>query len=559
MRAPCGTEDRIAPIGARLTALQKGRLVSGIVGELARVRTAFEQPTLTLLHQGHAAVVISVFRSSFSREAPIIPAPRLHDQVDAFLDELRLAGLPAREVPAGSGRDLCRKWVSDQWLIRSLAEDGAEQYSLTSHAQDALRLVGQLTKDRATLSEHRIATILDQVRRFNRAAHPDRAARVSILDSEIARLSEERDRLLSGGDMPAVTADYMLQGFAELTELVAGLPSDFARVSELFTALRDQIFISLRAEDRPAGEIIDEYLQRVDTLEEATQEGRAFMGAFDLLRDQALVEQLSADITDLLAHPLAEEILTDSDRSELRGTVSLIRHGMSRVISERSRATGALREFIVTHDLTRDRELDATLRALESETATWMASAGAKVRVPMALLPLDIDVALLRERFHDGEARTYPAPLADVSEHQPDQLSMRDLMMQGGPSLHALRSRLRLLGASDGPCSAGELFSQLPVSLRRPVEIFGLLHLATNDGDLAVTDESELYDTVRPDGSRRVLSAPRVAAARLVTSRRNTEPDDASESTTGGSPDGQGGSPEGDTGGEFTHESGVEK
>lgn len=487
--------------------------MSNIVADRARVVAAFEQPTLSLLHQGHAAAVIAVFRSAFTRDAPVVAAARLHSMVEAFVDELRLAGVADREVPTGSGRDLCRKWVSGQWLIRSLAEDGAEQYSLTSHAQDALRLVEQLTRERATLSEHRIATILDQVRRFNRVANPDRAARVSILNTEIARLTAERDRLLAGGDMPAVGGDYMLQGFAELTELVSGLPSDFARVSESFTALRDQIFASLRAEDRPAGEVIDEYLQRADTLEEATQEGRAFMGAFDLLRDQALVEQLREDIAALLAHPLAEEILTPADRGELRGTVSLIRQGMSRVIAERARATSALREFIITHDLTRDRELDAMLRALEAETATWMGSAGPKAKVPVSLLPPEIDAAALRERFHDADVSVPPPPLADVSDHQPDELSMRDLMTQGGPSLGAMTSWLKRLAFPGGPASGGALFTELPAALRRPVEIFGVLHLATNTDDLDVTDKAEAYETVRPDGTRRTLFAPEVVSS----------------------------------------------
>ncbi|MGW4489010.1 DUF3375 domain-containing protein [Amycolatopsis sp. NPDC004368] len=487
--------------------------MSSIVADRARVMAAFEQPTLSLLHQMHAAVVIAVFRSAFTRDAPLVPAARLHSMVETFMDELRLAGATDREVPSGGGRDLCRKWVSGQWLIRSLAENGAEQYSLTSHAQDALRLVEQLTRERATLSEHRIATILDQVRRFNRVANPDRAARVGILDTEIARLTGERDRLLSGGDMPSVGSDYMLQGFAELTELVAGLPSDFARVSESFTALRDQIFASLREEDRPAGEVIDEYLQRADTLEEATQEGRAFMGAFDLLRDQALVDQLREDITALLEHPLAERILTVSDRSELRGTVSLIRQGMSRVIAERARATSALREFIITHDLTRDRELDAVLRALETEMTAWMKSAGPQAKVPVDLLPSEIDAAVLRERFHDAGVSVPPPPLADVSDHQPDELSMRDLMTQGGPSLGALKSWLEQLETPGGPASGGALFGGLPDPLRRPVEIFGVLHLATNTEVLAITSTVEAYQTVRPDGSRRTLFAPQVVGS----------------------------------------------
>lgn len=485
--------------------------MSSIVGERARVRTAFEQPTLSLLHQGHAATVIAGFRTIFSRDVPVVPAPRLHAMVDSLLDELRLAGVPDKDVPAGSGRDLCRKWLTGQWLIRSLAEDGGEQYSLTSHAQDALRLVEQLMKERTTLSEHRISTILEQARRFNRAANPDRAARVSILDSDIARLTEERDRLNAGGDMDAVDADYMLQGFAELTALVAGLPPDFARVSESFTSLRDQIFLALRGEERPAGEIIDEYLRRAETLEEATQEGRAFKGAFDLLRDQALVEQLREDMAALLEHPLAAEILTDADRGELRGTVSLISQGLSRVIGERSRATSALREFIVTHDLTRDRQVDSTLRALESEIVTWMQEAGPNSKVGVSLVPPQIEVSLMRERFHDSSAPTPPPQLVDATEHRPEELSMRDLLMQGGPSLEALRPRLKELGKPLAPVTAGALFHDLPDELRRPVEIFGVLHLAANLEFLAVHEDDEVYEALRPDGSTRFLMAARVA------------------------------------------------
>ena len=74
--------------------------MSDIAGELARVRGAFEQPTLTLLHQRLAPVIIAIFRSSFSRDVASIPAPRLHDQVEAHLDELRLAVVPMDVVDA---------------------------------------------------------------------------------------------------------------------------------------------------------------------------------------------------------------------------------------------------------------------------------------------------------------------------------------------------------------------------------------------------------------------------------------------------------------------------
>ncbi len=80
--------------------------MSDTAGELARVQGAYEQPTLTMLHQRRAPVIIAIFRTSFGRDVRAIPAPRLHDQVESYLDELRLAGVTGGDLPIGSGRDL---------------------------------------------------------------------------------------------------------------------------------------------------------------------------------------------------------------------------------------------------------------------------------------------------------------------------------------------------------------------------------------------------------------------------------------------------------------------
>ena len=141
--------------------------MSEVASELARVKGAFSQPTLTLLHQRQAPVVITIFRAVFGRDNRPVPTAR----------------------------------------VRSLDERGHEVYTLTSHAQQALQLVKNLTRDRATLSEHRIATLLGTVRRFNAEANPDRTARVSILGAEIARLQAERDRLVDGAELGVLGED----------------------------------------------------------------------------------------------------------------------------------------------------------------------------------------------------------------------------------------------------------------------------------------------------------------------------------------------------------------
>ncbi|WP_067433496.1 DUF3375 family protein, partial [Nocardioides jensenii] len=384
--------------------------MSEIAGELARVKGAFSQPTLTLLHQRQAPVVITIFRAAFGRNNKPIPTARLHTQVEEHLARIRSTG--EGQVPEGSGRDLCQKWMRGQWLVRALDERGTEVYTLTSHAQQALELVKNLTRDRATLSEHRIATIVGSVRRFNADANPDRTTRVTLLNEEIARLQLERDRLVDGAEMVSATEDYMLEGFTELLSLISALPSDFARVEERFATIRAEILAAFRAEDRPAGDVIDDYLARADRLMTATHEGRAFEGAFALLRDDALVTQLREDLTALLDHPLSDRILGEADRAELRGTVRLVRDGLDRVLTQRSRVTATLKEYIVSHDAARDRELEQTLRQVESELMTWLATTGPRATHDVPLLPSRAGVDHLRERFHDPADDVLPEPIA---------------------------------------------------------------------------------------------------------------------------------------------------
>lgn len=478
-----------------------------IAGELARVKGAFAQPTLTLLHQRQAPVVITIFRIAFGRNNNPIPTARLHTQVEEHLARMRAAG--EADVPTGTGREICQRWMRGQWLVRSLDEAGHEVYALTSHAQQALELVKNLARDRATLSEHRVATIIGTVRRFNSEANPDRTARVTILNEEIARLRAERDRLVDGGDLTGATQDFMLEGFTELLSLISALPSDFARVEERFATIRTEILAAFRAEDRPAGEVIDAYLERADALMTATHEGRAFEGAFALLRDDGLVSQLREDLTALLEHPLSDGILSDADRAELRGTVRLVRDGLDRVLAQRSRVTATLKEYIVSHDAARDRELEQTLRQVEAELTTWMATTGPRATHDVPLLPARAGVDHLRERFHDPADDVLPERITTADPALAPSVSLGDLVAQGGPKLAPLRERLDAAAASLLPASSlGALFEQLEPSLRRPVEIFGLLHLAADRGWEA-DDDLEHYTAVRPDGTRRRFAVPR--------------------------------------------------
>jgi hypothetical protein len=397
--------------------------VSEIVGELARVVDAFDKPTLRLLDRLYSPLVLAVFRLSFSRELRSVPAERLHTQVDTYLEELAASG-ETRLPPNATGRSLCLQWMKDQWLFRTIGDNGAEEYTLTSHALEALGLVATLSRERTLISESRINTILAAVRRVATEANPNREARIESLDTQVAQLTAERERLAGGGELATASDDQMVDSYADILALIGQLPSDFKRVEESVLAMHRQIIADFRAEDRPIADVLTEYLRKTDELTSLTAEGRAFEGAFTLLRDDALLLDLRRDLQTILDHPFAVA-LTPAEQRDFRGAVAILRRGIDDVLTQRTRLSATLRDHIVNHNSVRDRELDATLRAINVQLAGWMRTAGARAAVGVPLMPEQVDMAHLRERFYDPANDVPPAPLEDVSDQAPESFGPR--------------------------------------------------------------------------------------------------------------------------------------
>lgn len=482
--------------------------MSEVIGELARAQDALQRPTLRLLDGKWAAFRIAVFRCTFTRDRRSIQADRLHVQVDVFLDEFQNEGV---EVPPNAnGRALCNQWVNEQWLFRDNDSENSIVYSLTSSALEALDLVQSLSRDRVLVSESRLTTILDTVRRWALEASPDAQARIDRLTAQITELDAERKRLLKGGDVTAASAERMLDGYTNLIDLIGQLPSDFKRVEESVLDMHRRILRDFREEERPVVEVLDEYLDKQDELVKGTPEGRAFDGAFVLLRDDALLLELRENVQVLLDHP-ASDVLDVRDVQEIRGAVAVIRQGMKDVLTQRRRLTATLKEHIVNHDVLQERELDRVLRGIERELVTWMESAGPRTTVPVELLPPPPKVSHLKERFWDPSSAAPPPPLEDADEDMTDPPTIEELRMQGGPSLDELRKAIVVSFNRADIVTLGRLFNQLPSPLRRPVEILGLLHLASRVDALRDDTGTEIFEAIRPDNETRRFLVPAVA------------------------------------------------
>ena len=470
--------------------------------ELSRAQGAFDRPTLGLLNKQEAPLVVAVFRATFSRDTSQVTATVFHSHVQNLLEVLAASG---KDIPDPTrSRRLCRDWVQRRWLILDSRDDGEEFYSLTSHAQEAMDFVQNLSGERALLSESRIRTILDVAHRSAIDANPDRDARLQSLNEQVLRLTAERDRIMQGGLIETASDDRMLEAFMNLADLLDDLPSDFMRVEELVARMHRQIISAFRADERPKGEVIGDYLKQSNSVLNDSVEGRAYQGALDLLARDELLSALRQDIETILAHSFSQS-LTSTDRERVTALSSLLVRGVENIQDQQRRLSATLRSNLAQKEALRSRELDALLAEIRQRLADRIERSGVRTRVTVALTPAKIEVASLRERTHDP-ADALPPPLLADTEQVSSGLSPEEIRQQGGPSFSLLRSALMRELLDDPSITAADVFNRLPAVDRRPVEVLGILHVV---GEALVRSTNDaIFNAVRGDGTAVSYLAP---------------------------------------------------
>lgn len=477
---------------------------SHIAGEYARIETALNTPTLRLLDRASAGVALPIFSCVFTQDVQSIPVERFQALVEALLDELRSVGYP---MPSVSAKTLVARWVRDEkWLYRDPGR-GQETYQLTGAAREALDYVNRATRTQLNMSLSRIETMRRVVAETALAANPDREERKLRLAKDIAHLQAEYERLDDGGELVEASESELTERFSNVLRELDGLPSDFRRVEEAMRVMHRRIAKGFREDDRPIGEVVDDYLNQAADLMSSTPEGRAFGGALELFRKPDWLTSLRTDLNAILAHPWAGTLLP-VEQAQLRSTVDVIRRGRDDVLAQRQQLSATLHEHIENYDHVKNRELDAVLRDLDQQIRVWMESARARDHVLVELIPPALSIDTLKVRTFDPDDERAPAPLQDKTLDAPKALSLDEIRTMGGPSLPELRERIdRELSAGKLSTAAG-LFNDLPMQLRRPVEILGVLHLLARVGARIEHTSQEEAQAIRPDGSTRVFLMP---------------------------------------------------
>lgn len=459
---------------------------------------ALEAPAVRFLaRRRSAAFVVAVFRTAFGPEVPQIQTHVLHLLVEEAQDELRAEGI---EVPIGSGRDVCRGWMRDEWLRRFSTGEDVDVYVKTAHAEDALTMIERNARERTQLSESTIATVLHAARQCAMDANPDAQLRLTRLDEQIAVLQAERDYVADGGEIEVASDARMLERLANLNRLLADLPADFLAAAEAVDDIHRQLADAFRADDRPASTVIRDYLDRLDALGEDAR-AAAFVGASELFRNDAARQGLRDDIDVFLSHPFTRLARPDL-LARARGAVVLLQAGVDQVLARRRRASETLRTRIQQRT-----DHDGEVRLLLDEIRDRLIEIGRSRRrwhSASGVLPTEAEIGHLSTRFHDPDDHIPPPPLYDPTcdKHEGAGLSFEQMRRYGGPSYSALHDAIAARLADEGIVSVAELFDGLDLDMRRPVDLLGLLHLA---GAEAPSGSQMTHQTVRPDGSEVAL------------------------------------------------------
>lgn len=345
------------------------------------------------------------------------------------------------------------------------------------------------------------------------AAKPDREKYRQSLVEEMERLKGELERLDGGGEIYEASEGELREYFSEVVRELDDLPADFRRVEESMREMKKDIITRFNEEERPIGEVLDEYFAQSKELLTSTPAGRAYAGAIELLEQRGLLKQMRDNLGLIVHHPVAEEMKPE-ERRQLSSAVPIIRRGITSVTRERKHLTQTLDEHIRHYDHIENKALKNVLRDINRELQEWMKKAGTREYIEVDLIPEAPDFPALAMEFYNPSAHKPPAPLEDVSEESPEKVTRAELTHMSGPSLEALRTRVHDAVKRRGKItSAADFFNDLPEDLKRPVEVVGLMQVLSTLGGSYDLDAREVVSVTRADQSKRRFSIPVISVS----------------------------------------------
>ncbi|MHA7303735.1 DUF3375 domain-containing protein [Arthrobacter sp. TMN-49] len=386
---------------------------------LAAQRLLADEPAWKMLRGGNAAIAVALLGIHLGGEDRRLLAPVLFERLEEDLEELRGQGL---DLPQ-TAQAYCTSWRNDGILIRRTAEDAREEtFELSQGALTAIRFVGQLAEPSASVTESRLATILDRLRVLARDTDPDTATRLAALNDERARLDAHIERV-AAGEAEVLPADQAVERIRDILALIEEVPADFARVRAELEKLNRGLREQLIEQEGPRGTVLEDIFRGVDLLQQS-EAGRSFTAFYALLLDPERGLEFEDSVNGIMDRPFVKE-LSPSQARTLRRILPTLQDRSSEIHGVMTAFSRSLRRFVQSQEFVQDRLINKNLRAAlrhameTSQTVKPYAKTG--LALDLTSVPLNSVSALKPHNPADFESAQ------DIVHHESEPVNIEEL------------------------------------------------------------------------------------------------------------------------------------
>lgn len=386
---------------------------------LATQRLLAEEPAWKMLRGGNAAIAVSLLGAHLGGDERRMPAPVLFERLEQDLEELRGHGM---DLPQ-TAQAYCTAWRNDGILIRRASEEAREEtFELTQGALTAIRFVGQLAEPSASVTESRLATILDRIRLLARDTDPDATTRLRVLYEERERLDAHIERV-AAGDVDVLLPEQSVERVRDILALVDEVPADFARVRAELEKLNRGLREQLIEQGGSRGSVLDEIFRGVDLLQES-EAGRSFNGFYSLLLDPERGLEFEESIEHIMERAFVDR-LTPAQARTLRRIMPTLQDRSSEIHAVMTAFSRSLRRFVQSQEFKQDRLINKNLREALKKAMETAKTVKPYVKTNMALnltsVPLNSVAALKLHNPADFESAQ------DVVRHESEPVDVEAL------------------------------------------------------------------------------------------------------------------------------------
>lgn len=469
---------------------------------LAADRLTVDSPAWVLLRARNAAAAVALLGEHLGGEERRLPAPELFERLEQDLVVLRENDF---EMPR-TAQAYCGEWVADGILVRRSVEGTRDEtYELSQGALVAIRFVTQLLEPRTSVTQSRLATILERVHGLAVATDPDAVTRLAALRAQREEL-DARIAAVESGRYDVLERDLALEQARDILALADELPADFARVRGELERINRDLRLRLVDDVDSRGTVLDDVFRGVDHLAESDA-GRSFDGFFSLVLDTEQVTAFEDDVAALLEREFAGGLSAGQARW-LRRLLPGLQDASAEIHDVMTAFSRSLRRFVQSEELVEHREVQRLLREAQRDA---LGIAGrlrpfARTGFTLELSSVAVDSVAALAPYDPSDHRTAQDVAPGGADVDVDWDALVRAARESEVDLRQLRANVNETVARRGAVTIADVLAEHPAT-QGVASVVGLLVLA--DEHAAALDGYEDAAWTAPSGARRRGQVPR--------------------------------------------------